>query len=622
MKISLDKFLGERPKLDPQALAYAEAQTARNCYLGAGGIRAIAKPDKDTALSLTSNKSIYKWIESGNSHWCESANDLDFALSPIAGESYDRVYYTGETEPRFLANDNVSSPFDFTSDFYKLGVPAPAAAPTVGSSAGGSTYEAYVYTYVNDYGEEGPPSAVGSITDFNSGNITIEDIEAAPSGRAISSIRLYRTNSSAAGVAEFQFALEATWFSASVAYAVGDFVIYGTDIYKCTTIHPAGAWNAGHFTAGDDIGDSDLGEVLPSENWDPPVSGLSGLIAMPNGIFAGFYGNKVYLSETYLPHAWPYSYSFDFDVVGIGFFGTTIVVMTEGNPYLLYGTDPDSMGKHKFSDFYPCTEKRSIAMGKDGVFYSSYEGLIRIDQSGIVNVTENLMDKVDWDDLDVDTIHGVYYQGKYIGFNDGIEGFILDFTNKTYTTLSTYAHSTHVATDGYLYIVEDDTAVVDEDSPPANMPLCVSQWEGDDINYLLYTWKSKEYIIPRKSFSAVLVILDDSFYADIQSNADLATLNASLFASDLDGELGGSVVNEYTINGDTLYDLNTISSGNYVTFTIYYDGTLIYTKTMNSVYNLFRIPGGSRARAVEFQLEGYPPVKKIAIAPSVEELEI
>lgn len=37
-------------------------------------------------------------------------------------------------------------------------------------------------------------------------------------------------------------------FNSTTAYAVGDYVIYEGSLYKCTTTHPAGDWNAAHFT--------------------------------------------------------------------------------------------------------------------------------------------------------------------------------------------------------------------------------------------------------------------------------------------------------------------------------------------------------------------------------------
>lgn len=41
----------------------------------------------------------------------------------------------------------------------------------------------------------------------------------------------------------------ATAFSASTNYAVGDYVIYNGNLYRCTVAHSAGDWNASHFTA-------------------------------------------------------------------------------------------------------------------------------------------------------------------------------------------------------------------------------------------------------------------------------------------------------------------------------------------------------------------------------------
>ena len=38
-------------------------------------------------------------------------------------------------------------------------------------------------------------------------------------------------------------------FSTATSYAVGDFVMYDSRLYICTTAHSAGAWNASHFTA-------------------------------------------------------------------------------------------------------------------------------------------------------------------------------------------------------------------------------------------------------------------------------------------------------------------------------------------------------------------------------------
>ena len=48
-------------------------------------------------------------------------------------------------------------------------------------------------------------------------------------------------------------------FSTSTAYAIGDYVTYNGNLYRCTTAHTAGAWNASHFTA------VNVGEELRAE---------------------------------------------------------------------------------------------------------------------------------------------------------------------------------------------------------------------------------------------------------------------------------------------------------------------------------------------------------------------
>ena len=51
---------------------------------------------------------------------------------------------------------------------------------------------------------------------------------------------------------------QAADFSTSTAYAVGDYCVYQGDLFRFTTEHPAGAWNAAHVVAvalGDDLAD-------------------------------------------------------------------------------------------------------------------------------------------------------------------------------------------------------------------------------------------------------------------------------------------------------------------------------------------------------------------------------
>jgi hypothetical protein len=628
MRISITPSMGEAPKITPGSLPENYAQTAENTDLGRLDVRGWRAPGRVAALDGTTLQTIFQWLASGDTHWAESANDVDHIKSPLASDTYERAYLTGESEPRVLANDLVSEPFDYSMDFYKLGVPTPTAPITIGTYTGsGAVYRSYVYTFITAYGEEGPPcvSSFPSISDYLSGTVEINSIESAPASRRIESLYLYRTNSDGAGAAEFQFVLEATWFDADTDYAVGDFVIYSGSLYKCTTIHPNAAWNSAHFTAGDDVADADLAEVLPSLNYKPPPAGLKGLISLANGVCVGFINNEIRFSEPYLPHAWPpgYAVAFPVDIVGIAGRGSSVFVMTNGNPYLVSGTDPGFTSKTELAGNYPCTDKRGIAAGEKGIYYPSGVGLILVDENGAVNVTPEIMTPDDWAEYSPSDMLGTIYNGMYVGFyGNRAGGIVLDFVNRCFSRLSIFAHARHLSTGGVLYLCMDDG--YDEANPPASVPLCVKQWGSDTYNFLSYTWKSKRYLLSsKKNFAAARVYIDSDYYAEVVAlvaqNSYLVSQNATLFADDLGGAINDTTINVYSVNGDVLLDLAQLSISPTVVFKLYADNVLKFTKLLTNL-KPFKLPRGFKARRLEVEVAGYIPVTKINIASSMREI--
>lgn len=633
MKIAIEAFKGEIPAVADNLLPIQNSKKVFNAKLTKGDLRPWPAPMKEEDISGTSVQTIFQYAENGNVNWVAFAEDVDYILSPLTGEAYERLYFTGLSEPRVFANDLAGSPFDPDTDYYKMGVPAPTTAPTI--AAGYSTaseYRAYVYIFVNAYGEQGPPSPVDSISDYGSGNVPIEDIESAPSNRQIDKIYLYRTSASGSGVATFRFVLEATWFDTSTSYAVGDYVIYATDLYKCTTTHPAGAWNAGHFTAGDDVTDSNLSIVtLESETWDPPPTGLKGLIILPNGIAAGFVGNDIYLSEPYQVHAWPTDYivSVPQDVIGIGSFGTTIVVATNGDPYIISGQTPLQMSLRKIKGKFPCLSKRSIVSSEFGVQFITSEGMLRVNESGITVDTAAIMNPSDVKDYNPTTISGIVYSGKYFGFYQNTDldldyrGFVIDYAKNHITELDFEIYCGYISEDdGQFYIAANDE--YDESDPPANKPLCIKQWEGDSINYLYYSFRTKRFVLPYEvNFAAARIILDEEFYneilQDISDNQYLQTLNQTIFAGDILGAVNDDPINSIIINGDLLNDLQTIDISSEITFKVYADDVLKFTKNVTN-NKIFKMRSGFKSKFYEFVIEGHIPVLRVDIATSSDEI--
>ena len=580
MRIRQNFFSGERPRVAKHLGKDYEAQVAENCDLSRGDLRPFRANTRTLNLAETGTlKSLYRWKKAGDDEWIVSANELDFARSPIAGEANDRVYVTGMTEPRVLTKSILSTPFDFTTDYYKLGVPAPAAALSslTGYTGSGSGYRAYIYTYVVKLGstdaEEGQNSPIISISDYTSGDVTLSGFTAPPATRSIGKIRIYRTAASTSGVGEFLF--------------VGEFDTAGV--------------NFATYTFVDDVADSALGEAFACEDFAPPPATLAGIIAPDGGSLAGFVGNRVYVSEPFLPHAWPYSYPVDATVVGLGNIGNTIVVLTDETPYLLSG-QADAMSTTKLVGRYPCLSKAGIVSCETGVLYPTEEGIALVTLDGVKLFSyDYFTQKQYYNDYSPTAIRAVFYNGYYFAFhNNGC--FMINTRDMSLCRITTYpnAAAPHVSlVDTHLYYISQD---YEGDN-------AIYEFEGETDTYQTYRWRSKDFLLGTTlNFSTARVIRDVSEYG--ATNADL-----------VDDDVTGGVVNEEALNEGVLNGDGSLMTYVGVTFRFYGDGQLLLEKTILDD-EAFRLPSANVYRRCYYEISGDIPVVDVAIAPSMEELDV
>lgn len=605
MKIDISQFAGISPKVAVHLLPDQNTVTAQNARLDKGDLRAWREMLHEQDISNTSIKSLFKWLENSNEHWCVSANALNFVRSPLASDAYERVYFTGETQPRFLADDKKSAPFDFSTDFQKLGVAAPTAAITsaTGYTAGGSTYRAYFYCYRNRYAEQGPPSPLKIITDYASGDVTLTGFTAPTAGYGIDGTNLakviiYRTNSSTSGNAEFQEV--GSFYTSAVA-----------------------TWATHTFT--DNVTDANLGVVCPSTNYYPPDSSLKGFVLLPSGVIAGYKNNEVHFSEPYLPHAWPTDYIINVEgnVVGLGVLPATLVVLTDGFPSVIVGYTPGSYTKEKYTSFYPCLSARGIVSTPLGVMFPSKEGLIVVDQNGPRNLTQEIMSEHDWSEFYPTTIHGHWYAGKYIGFyNGGADnqgGFIFDLENGIFSTIGKYCDAGHVSFgDGNFYVVRE--------TGEGTSTYAIYEWAGDPFNYMLYLLRSKTFLHAWKAnYAAAQVLIDQPFYdawkADAEENYDGWEVNVDTIDDDLiGGDINEDDINDQCINGDNLMDISSISFSESVIFRYYVNGELVLSKVITGNAP-FKLPI-QRGKRIEFELEGFVPVQRVIIGSGMKDMVV
>jgi hypothetical protein len=224
---------------------------------------------------------------------------------------------------------------------------------------------AYVYTWVTEYGEEGPPSPPVLLTGWSNGVWTV-GLWQPPANdlgvhRNLKKLNLYRTVPGVGGATAFFF--------------VKEFII-GTESFTDDITNDVVALN----------------DVLASTNWFPPPANLLGMIVLQNGMVAGFTGNEIWFCEPYHPHAWPPGYvlTTDFPIVGLGLTGSSLVVCTAAAPYVINGTSPNQLVQTKCAATHPCLSRASILGGDNHVAYMSPNGLIMVSGNGQANNTTDL----------------------------------------------------------------------------------------------------------------------------------------------------------------------------------------------------------------------------------------
>ncbi len=410
-------FAGENRAINPVMLPDTVGVVSRNQKPGRGDLRAWKSP-LTVAPSTAGRQTIYRMgrdVDDEAQYWLSWTSVVNVVRGFDANDTTEQTFYTGDGAPKFTNNviGLATAPYPTTSR--PMGIPAPAAAPTVAGTNSGATspvieYYYYVYTYVNSAGWESAPSPVSAlVTRDNLGSTAISGFSAAPSGNYdIATIRIYRTQGSSTGT-DFYFLREITLATSST-----------TDDNRT------------------------LGENLATNLWFPapgiPTGGLTSiteptltnLTALWNGMMSGISGNSVRICEPYTPYAWPATYEIippDSKPVAQGVFGQSLLILTTGRPLLVQGSTPDGMDQRPLEIQQACVSARSVVSMGNGVAWASEDGLCWFGDGGARVITNGIMLREDWQALVPSSIIGKMYEGLYLGsYNDGSgrKGFIID----------------------------------------------------------------------------------------------------------------------------------------------------------------------------------------------------
>lgn len=625
MLINLQQFAGLVPKSSDRQLPANHASLANNTQLYSGELRGLRDPllVKDLTAEIFTVRRAYR-LEDGSTSIADVVGDwvpfdeaeVNFLRGALKNDSFDRYYASGGTlDPQVDTRANWAA----GGGGVDLGVPAPTVAPTVAAPASGSVDEtrAYVYTFVNIWGEESAPSPASAV---DTGDITgtwelstmQEAYPVAGNHAALVSTRVYRTITGTNSV-NYRFVAE---------FAVDDL-----------------------YSDNESVDSVSLNESLSSIAWTLPPAGLQGIVNMANGIMAGFIGRDIYFSEPYRPHTFPVSYviSVENDIVGLGVYQSGIVVCTTSNPYVATGSHPASIILTKLDDVEPCQSFRSIVNGLNGVTYASQNGMVLVNQQGATNITSPLMTRNEWrSEFSPSTTTSAADGSRTLAFTTSGGGYLFSPQEPLgyMVTLAGFADVTSVQTDqftGEAYIVSRDTVLL---------------WNPVTTIALSYCWKSKvfETTYPVNMGAYRLQYEDVVSGDDFVPGFDYQTYDTDRFtASTIEVErttpdLTTSPLHTYNqvayngvqvetgvtdsppvvqfrmpIGGSPIYPTEPITIRSNIRVRIFADGVERYSREVSS-QSMMRLPSGFKADKWQIELTSAQNIYSFKMAGTAKEL--
>lgn len=583
VKIALQNFSGEIPRRDANYLADNNAVQASNVKLTGGTLRAL----RDATLAETLTASAFS-IYRHQGVWRSYPNRANFVPGPVAD---DRLYVSiNGTQPQMI----------LPSASYNLTFPRVVSAPTITASGTVDNDLAeivkYAFTLVSDLGEETAPSNLSIGVKFNEGRtITLSGLptQANLNNRRIASKRIYRSQTSATGVVDLYFIAEIAANRATFA-----------DVY----------------------GENDIQEPCPTKSHSAAPTDMRGLTGMPNGIMAAFRGRELMFSEPYLPHAWPADYRdyLDYEIVGLVAVGTSLIVLTKGNPYIFQGLHPESMANSKVESILPCVSADSIVDLGTSAIYASSDGLVQISENGAQLISQELWSKDEWDEMGPSALRAGRYGQSYIfSFqteNARRKGYIVSpgDSQAVLTQFDLWARQfwNDPATNE-LYVLSPDG-------------LRISLFDAPDAALRNFAWKSKPFrFVEPTAFSAIIIEAAET--ATVAQRTDLTILADDTYVVALGNLTASNVANQphhllATIPDDTILaqtanDLTLrigASAAEPFFVRIWADDVLVHTfaRGMNRVQ---RVPS-IKARKWQIEITGTAEIRRLVMAQSPAEV--
>lgn len=401
MNVRIGNFHGIQPRVSPSLLGSGMAQTAFNCRLKSGKLVPLREPAvmrgrmvymEGGLSSLKDARTLYPWRHrDGRLSFIVWPGIVRVAEGNIADDEYDRIFVAGETgvswtDASGTGHENAPAVLlhhKNTNNLSRHALPkdtpsAPSVSVGQNTGAGEPFFVSVFAAYVDTYGYESPISSASNIIEVRDGADVSVDISGWTRTTEMKTLRLYVTR---AGTDESADGIQ---FWRDVAF-LADTTVYTATLQMAM-----------------------LGEAAPDGESAPPD--LEWIEHVPGGFYAGFSRSAprtVMFSDIGPATSWPKAYRYDLkdDIVALATTSNTVFALTNGWPWVLTGTAPETMAVAKLAGPAACVSPRGVCVYRNSVYYASNEGLMAIvndADAGTVcmNLTEKVFTKDQWQAFD------------------------------------------------------------------------------------------------------------------------------------------------------------------------------------------------------------------------------
>lgn len=612
MKYSLSNYLGMFPRYQSYLIDDMAAQLLVDGNIISGGLEAFRRDYEVYKLDqLYKDMYLYKH-PNGRGQWLLFDHEVDLVRSAVIDDSKNQMFITGFEDLRTFDSETLG-PDDKTitkDNSAKAGITRPTAPSLslVEGKGNDKATRAYLIAYARHW-DSGKidlgPTSDAATTSTGETYVDVDETHVAKlsplplNPKAADEkaywIYIYRASVTSSGQGQWRYV---TSFNSKGGYLPKG-VTYNSD--------------TGEYTFTDEYREEDLGEVATNLIWSCP-EGLQGIINVGNGVFAAYKGNTVYLSEPYQGHAFPAEYAIplDYNVVGLGSFGNTLVICTESKTYTVVVSNPAASILRPIQEAHACVSKNSIVSMADSVIYATAYGLIRVTGDGATRLIYPIISDMVWTKYNPSTIRAAAYQGKYLMFfdTDQVEynGCIIDFEEIRTGIIGLSLKISCLWQDDsssnvYVQYIDPDTLI----------PKIYIFGESTTLRRI-YKWRSKKFV---NTFGlTTMAACKVNFNGEFDTSEKEFTYEPSWNA------LNVNYVNMFPINGDAntgKYWANKLNR-QWCILDFYADDKI--RKTLN-IYdsNPVRLPAGFRADSFYVDITSTMPISRVQLATSFGELE-